>query len=87
MNLIHDVFRPFVYALICVYLENILVYGETSEDHLKHRGQALDELREHKLYAKQSKSQISRATVDYLANIISETGFSMEDHKVQAIQS
>lgn len=87
MNLMNDVFRPYLYDFICVYLDDILVYSETYDDHLKHLRLALEKLREHKLYAKLSKCQFARTTVDYLGHVISEKGFSMEDYKVQAIRT
>lgn len=55
MNLMNDVFHPYLYEFICVYLDDILIYSETYEDHTKHLKLALEKLREHKLYAKLSK--------------------------------
>ncbi|KAK1867157.1 hypothetical protein I4F81_009666 [Pyropia yezoensis] len=87
MNLMNDVFIPYLYDFICVYLDDILVYSETYEDHLKHLRKTLAKLRDHKLYAKASKCQFARTTVDYLGHVISDAGFSMEDQKVQAIRT
>eukprot|EP00170_Pyropia_yezoensis_P001257 contig_5590_g1261 len=87
MNLMNDVFRPYLYETICVYLADILIYSETYEDHIKHLKLALEKLREHRLYAKLRKCQFARTTVNYLGHVISDRGFSMEDDKVHAIQS
>eukprot|EP00170_Pyropia_yezoensis_P001700 contig_7291_g1704 len=83
----NDVFRPFLYDFICVYLHDILANSEFYEDHFKHLRQALDKLREHKLYAMLSKRQFARTTVDYLGHVISNEGFSREDYEIQAIRS
>eukprot|EP00170_Pyropia_yezoensis_P002592 contig_10920_g2596 len=48
----NDVFRPYLYDFICVYIDDILVYSETYDDQLKHLRLPLDKLQEHKLYAK-----------------------------------
>lgn len=87
MNLINAVFRPYLYESICVYLDDILVYSETYDDHLRHLRLALDQLRENKLYAKLSKCRFASTTVDYLDHVISDRGFSMENEKVQAIRT
>lgn len=87
MNLMNDVFRPYLYDFICFYLDDMLIYSETYDDHLKNVRLALDKLREHKLCAKLSKCQFARTTVDYLGHVMSKQGFSMEKYKVQAIRT
>ena len=78
MNLMNDVFQEYLDKRICVYLNDILVYSENLDDHLRHLRLMLDTLRAHKLYAKRSKCQFAETTVDYLGNVISVHGFSME---------
>ena len=87
MNLMNDVFRPYLDKFICVYLDDILVYSENYHDHLRHLRLTLQKLRAHKLYAKLSKCRFAATTVDYLGHVISADGFSMEGDKVQAIRS
>lgn len=87
MNLVHDILRPFIDQFVSAYLDDILIYSKRKAEHVQHLRQVLDKLREHKLYAKLSKCQFARTTVDYLGHVISEKGFSMEDYKVQAIRT
>jgi len=87
MSLINDVFQEYLDKFICVYLDDILVYNENLDDHLRHLRLTLDKLREHKLYAKRSKCPFAETTVDYLGHVISAHGFSMEDEKVNAIRT
>jgi len=84
MNLMNDVFQEYLDDFICVYLDDILVYSENLDEHLRHLRLALDKLRLHKLYAKLRKCQLAETTVDYLGHVISADGFSMENEKVNA---
>ena len=87
MNLINYVFQEYFDKFICVYLDDILVYSENLDDHLRHLRLTLDQLREHKLYAKRSKFQFAETTMDHLGHVTSAHGFSMEDEKVNAIRT
>jgi len=84
MNLMNDVFQEYLDKLICVYLDDILVYSENLEDHLQYLRLKLDKLREHRFYAKRSKCQFAETTVDYRGHVISAHGLSMEVENVNA---
>ena len=51
----HEAFGPWLDDFVLVYLDDILVYSPTVEDHEKHLRQVLGRLRECKLFAKRSK--------------------------------
>lgn len=87
MNLMNYVFPDFLDDFICVYLDDILVYSATLDDHMRHLRLAQDKSRAHKLYANLSKCHFAESAVDYLGHIISADGFSMEDAKVNAIRT
>jgi len=87
MNLMNDVFQEYLDDFIFVHLDDILVYSENLDDHLRHLRLALDKLRLHMLYAKLSECQFAETTVDYLGHVISADGFSMENEKVNAIRT
>ena len=54
-NLMNDVFYVFVDCFIVVYLDDIVIYSESLEDHLEHLRKVLSKLREHQLYVKKEK--------------------------------
>jgi len=87
LNLMNRVFQEYLDDFICVYLDDILVYSENPDEHLRHLRLALDKLRLYKLYAKLSKCQFAETTVDYLGHVISADGFSMENEKVNAMRT
>nr|XP_016474196.1 PREDICTED: RNA-directed DNA polymerase homolog [Nicotiana tabacum] len=54
-TLMNQVFREYIDEFGVVYLDYIVVYSQTLEEHLVHLRKVLTRLREHELYAKLSK--------------------------------
>ena len=52
MDLMHRVFHPSLDRFVVVYVDDILIYSETEEDHEDHLRVVLQTLRDHQLYAK-----------------------------------
>jgi hypothetical protein len=44
MHVMNDVFRPFIYDFVIVYLYNILVFSGTWDEHVRHVKKVLDTL-------------------------------------------
>jgi hypothetical protein len=82
---VNDVLRNFIGIFVIVYLDDILVYSNSEEEHVDHVRQVLEVLRQHDLYAKVEKCNFHVATVEYLGFIISPTGVSMDPKKVQGV--
>jgi hypothetical protein len=55
MRLMDDVLRPFTKYFEAVYLDDILIFNKTWEEHMQHIQQVLSSLRKHKLYANMKK--------------------------------
>ena len=52
MDLMHRVFRPYLDKFVVIFIDDILVYSKTREDHEGHLQTVLQTLKDHKLYAK-----------------------------------
>jgi hypothetical protein len=61
-----DVFREYLDDFIMVYIDDILIFGRTAEDHLRHVGLILARLQQDKLFAKLSKCEFNRASLPFL---------------------
>ncbi len=85
MSLMNEAFSRYLDKFIIVYLDDILIYSETWEDHLDHIRKAL-KVRKEKLYAKLSKCCFGAQEVDYLGFIIRPSGVAINPHKTQAIE-
>eukprot|EP00955_Chlamydomonas_euryale_P109769 365952-Chlamydomonas_euryale.AAC.10 len=82
----HDVLRPFLDRFCVCYLDDILIYSSSMEEHLHHVKEVLQVLRQHKLIAKHSKCVFGLQQVDFLGHVISQHGVSMDPDKVQAVE-
>ncbi|GBG87846.1 hypothetical protein CBR_g46002 [Chara braunii] len=81
----NDIFRDILEQYVLVYLDEILVYSRTLEEHLRHLRDVLDRLRGHGFYAKLSKCRFAQHKVDFLGHYVSDQGLHMDDAKITAI--
>ena len=85
MDLMNRVFRPFLDKFIIVFIDDILVYSKTREEHANHLRMVLKTLEEHKLYAKLKKCEFWLEKVQFLGHIVTKDGISVDLTKVEAI--
>ena len=78
--------RPYIDKFVVCYLDDILIYSKTKEEHLHHLGMVLDVLRKHQLYAKLSKCHWVQEQVEYLGHVVSADGVRMDPRKVAAVR-
>ena len=79
------VFMPELDKFVVVFIDDILIYSETAEEHEEHLRVVLLRLREHKLYAKFSKCEFWLKKVPFLGHVLSENGISVDPSKVQEV--
>ena len=85
MTLMDSVLRPYLGKFVVVFLDDILIFSKTEEEHLEHLRLVFNELRTHALYAKQSKCEFFKNEIHYLGHTISFSGINMDTDKVDAI--
>ena len=57
MDLMHRVFQPYLDQFVVVFVDDILIYSQSKEEHEDHLRIVLQALREHQLYYKFSKCE------------------------------
>jgi hypothetical protein len=85
MYLMNSVFMPELDKFIMVFIDDILIYSKTNEDHANHIRVVLQRLRDHHLYAKFSKYEFWLDSVKFLGHTISSKGISVDPTKVQEV--
>jgi len=85
MSLMNSVFRKYLDKFVQVFLDDILIYSRTHEEHEEHLRLVLQCLRENKLYAKMSKCSFFQSKIHYLGHIISSEGIAVDPAKIEAI--
>jgi hypothetical protein len=81
----NDIFREWLDDFVVVYIDDILIYSGSLEEHAEHLRKVFQRLRENKLYAKLKKCEFRVTKMDFLGHRITQEGLKMDDHKVKAI--
>ncbi|GMJ07468.1 hypothetical protein HRI_004416000 [Hibiscus trionum] len=87
MDMINRVFHEFLDRFVVVFIDDILVYSRTEEEHDEHLRLVLQTLLENQLYAKLSKCEFWIREVVFLGHVISVKGISVDPKKIEAIVS
>nr|AAM14693.1 Putative polyprotein [Oryza sativa Japonica Group]ABB46770.2 retrotransposon protein, putative, Ty3-gypsy subclass [Oryza sativa Japonica Group] len=87
MNLMNKVFMEYLDKFVVVFIDDILIYSKTKEEHEEHLRLALEKLREHQLYAKFSKCEFWLSEVKFLGHVISSGGVAVDPSNVELVLS
>ena len=83
----NEVFKDMLDVSIVVYLDDILVYSDNPDDHVKHVCQVLECLCANDLFIKVDKCNFGMDTMNFLGFIVSPDGLKMDDVKIQVIHN
>lgn len=72
---------------VLVYLDDLIVFGQTLEEHQDRLLKVLDRLREEGLKISLDKCQFGRTTVNYVGHIVSQNGISTDPSNIEAVAS
>ncbi|MBW0492293.1 hypothetical protein O181_032008 [Austropuccinia psidii MF-1] len=84
-NLVNDLFAYFLATFVVVYLNDIMVFSSSEEEHVKHVASVLQRLMDNNLFAKASNCVFNASSVEYLGYVVSSEGLKMDSSKAQQI--
>ena len=84
--MVNDILQPFTNYFLVVYLDGILFYIKTWEEHLQHIQQVQHTLWQQKLYANLEKCSFGINMVQYLGYIVDDNGVHVGPTKIQVIR-
>jgi len=85
-TMMDDIFEELISeGVVVVYLDDILIFTETLEEHRTVTRRVLALLEKHKLYLRPDKCEFERTTVEYLGVIISHNSVAMDPVKVAGV--
>ncbi|MBW0476315.1 hypothetical protein O181_016030 [Austropuccinia psidii MF-1] len=84
-NLVNDIFQDLLDVYVVAYLDEIMVFSKSEEEHVTHVSTFLSRLRANNLFAKASKCLFHVSSVEYLGYVVSSEGLKMDQAKVQQI--
>jgi hypothetical protein len=85
MYLMNSIFMPELDKFVVVFIDDILIYSKSEEEHAWHLRIILQRLRDHQLYAKFSKYAFWLKEVLFLGHIFSAEGIVVDHNKVQEV--
>jgi hypothetical protein len=85
MNLMNKVFMEELDKFVIVFMDNILVYSWSAEEHGHHLRIVLEKLRAHLLYGKFKKCEFWLQKVSFLEHIMTAEGVAVDPERVTAI--
>ena len=86
MDLMNGVFRPYLDSFVIVFIDDILIYSRTKEEHEHHLRIVLGILKEKKLYAKFSKCEVWLSSVVFLGHVVSKEDIMVDPKKIEAVR-
>jgi len=85
-SLMNHFFCPFLYHIVLVLFDDILIYSETWQSHLVHVDQFLHLLSQDKLFLKNSKCVFGAPEVEYMGHIVGKDGVYVDPKKIEAMK-
>lgn len=79
------VLAPFFRRFVVVFIDNVLIYSATWQEHLEHINAVFPALQQHQLHVKLTKCPFAKQELNYLGHVISSSGVSTDPKKIKII--
>lgn len=79
------IFHAYLDQFVVVFIDDILIYSKSDEDHDEHLRLVLQVLKDNKLFVKLSKSEFWMLEVSFLEHVISSNGMAVDPSKVDVV--
>ena len=86
MDLMNRVCSPMLDRSVIVFIDDILVYSKTKEEHERHLRELLETLQREQLYAKFSKCEFWLEEVQFLGHVVNKDGIKVDPAKIDAVK-
>ncbi|GJW31376.1 putative reverse transcriptase domain-containing protein [Tanacetum coccineum] len=86
-DLINRVCRPYLDKFVIMFIDDILIYSKTQEEHVEHLRLVLELLEKEKLYAKFSKCEFWLREVQFLGHVINGNRIHVDLSKIEAVRN
>ena len=87
MDLMNKVFHEYLDSFVIIFIDDILIYSKTREEHEHHLRMTLKVLTEHQLYAKLSKCEFWLRSLTFLGHVVSIQGVEVDSKKIEVVKN
>ncbi|WVZ83200.1 hypothetical protein U9M48_030370 [Paspalum notatum var. saurae] len=87
MNMMNMIFMKELDQCVVVFIDDILIFSKTREEHEQHLRIVLEKLRENQLYRKFNKCEFWLEKVAFLGHVLTAEGVSVDPEKVEAVSN
>ncbi len=85
--LVNDLLRDMLNRFVFVYLDDILIFSKSQEEHISHVQSVLQRLLENSLFVKAEKCEFHAPSVSFLGYVVAKGSLQMDPAKVSAVTS
>ena len=86
MNLRNRLFRNYLDMFVIVFIDDILIYSKSKNEHIIHLRIVLHVLKDHQLYVKFSKCEFCLRSIAFLGHIMSRKGINVDPKKNDVVK-
>ena len=84
-TLMNHLFASYIGVFMFVYLDDIIIFSDTIEEHIKHVKTVFEILRKERLFLSPNKMQFFAEELKVLGHVIDAKGIQMDPHKVDKV--
>lgn len=86
-RMMNNVLQPYISKFVKVYIDDILIYSQSVEEHFGHVKKVLELLRQNHLIAKKRKCEFFFSQLKFLGFIISPDGIKTDPEKIEVVKN
>jgi hypothetical protein len=86
MDMMNRICRPYLDKFVIVFINDILIYSRSREEHEEHLRMVLELLRKEQLYVKFSKCEFWLSEVQFLGHVVNGKGIHVDPTKINAVR-